>query len=478
MLIRSLHEEGQWRVFTIKAGRRNFEVVKFCMVGYWPWRGLIKPSARPGGASWFDIVRVYVSVFLAFVFKMSAECNYMQEVYGAFSQDNRLRELLSKGIQNSKSNKLLKSVGECKLNPFINCPDSQCSQCSIKNVSSTRQNKRDMSRQSKFIKKGKTPIKGAKPLPKVKSSSNKINILDEFIVRGNVEQSVNNSSKQCGVRATQLSGVGSLSNHSAPGLKVLKNICENDFPVRKEVFIPTSSQNLVSAFDDSFIISEEDLKRLDRLEAAGYSSKLPSANVDDSFEISEEDLKHLDELAEAAQLPSVDWDSSFEISKEDLQQLDKLVEAAGYPSTSHSVPVNRSQTRDAEEYPSATQIIKESPLYRSQAIVPSFDVTGDLLGSIVELPSDQQVQGLQNLIEGTATLVEGVENTPTEAAGGSFPSEDTRSKLQLLNTKLSSKLIERENCLINFQIIQRKHTEEMISLDKEIFDIEKDISHL
>src|SRR3978361_726236 len=411
---------------------------------------------------------------------MSAKCNYMEEVYGEFTQNNRLKELLSKGIQNSKLNKSLKSVGERKLNAVTDCPDSQCSQCPTKNVSSGRQNKRKRDSPRKFIKKGKTPIKGAKPLPK---SSKKVKILDDFIVRKNVEQRVDNSNKQCGVQATQLSGVGSSSNHSAPGLKVLRNICEDDFPVRKEVVIPTIFRNLVSAakFEDSLIISEEDRKRLERLEAAGYSSKLPSTNADDSFEISEEDLMNLDQLAEAAQVldqlaeaaqvQAVNWDSSFEISNEDLQQLDKLIEAAGYPSTSKS-------HSDVEGYPSATQIIRESPLYGSQAIDPSFDVTGDLLGPIVDLPSAQQVHGLQNLIEGIAPLVEGVENAPTEAAGGSFLSADSRSKLQLLNIRLASKLLERENCLQNFKIIQRKHEEEMLSLGKEIIDIEKDISRL
>lgn len=400
----------------------------------------------------------------------------MQEVYGAFSQDNRLKELLNKGIQNSKLNTSLKSVGERKLNAVLECPDSQCSQCSNKNVSSARQNKRkrDSVAPRKFINKGKAPIKGPKPLPK---SSKKVKILDQFIVRKSVDQSVNKTNKQCVVQAIQLSGAGSLDNHSAPGLKLLKEMCENDYPVRKEVVIPTSSRNLVPAanFGDSFNISEE-RKRLDRLEAAGYSSKLPSTklpseNADDSFEISEEDLKRLDKLAEAAQLPEVNWDSSFEISNEDLQRLDKLVEAAGYPSTSKS-------HSHAEELPTITQMIKESPLYRTQVIAPSFDSTGNLLGSIVNLPSDQQVQGLQNLIEGTATLVEGVEKTPTEAAGGSFLPEDSRSKLQVLNTKLASKLSERKRCLLNFKIIQRKHEEEMLSLDKEIIDIVKDISHL
>ena len=439
------------------------------------WIVYISENATAARQLCWQSVRVRFKVFLA-CFRMSdSTCDYMQEVYSAFSQDNRLKELLIKGVQNSKLNHSIKSVGERKENKIIACPDSQCSQHSFnkKSVSSVLQQKKrirdsgdDFSTPSpKISRKGKTVIKGVNPLPKVKCSSKKIKILKVDLVKTkervpqSVEQREDHSNKQCVVQATQLSGVGSLDNHSVPGLGVLRNMCENmSLPVRElprvQVNIPHSSQKVLPHWDDSFEISEDNLRYLDKLVETAGSSK--------------------------SKLPTVEWDDLFEITEENLVYLDKLVEAAGYPSTSksHSVPRSQSSDSDAEEYPTASQLLKESNIDRSQEISQTLNTTDDLLGPIIGLPSAQQVQEMENLIDGSGSLVEGAEYSPTEAAGGSTPLEDTRLKINLLNNELERKLRQKKNRCLKFKIIKRKFRKEIMLLNKQISHLKRGIFHL
>lgn len=397
---------------------------------------------------------------------------YIQEVYSAFSQDNRLKELLIKGVQNSKLNDSIKSVGERKEIKIIACPDSQCSQHSLNTKSILQQKK--LSRDSgddfststpKINRKGKTVIKGINPLPKVKSSSKKIKILKVDVVKTkgwvpqSVEQKEDHSNKQCVVQATQLSGVGSLDSHSPPGLGFLRNICENmSLPVRVlsqvQVNSLRSSQKLQPYWDDSFEISEDNLKYLDKLVETAGSSK--------------------------SKLPTVEWDDLFEITEEDLAYLDKLVEAAGYPSTakSHSVPRLQSSDSDVEEYPTASQLLKESGIDRSQEISQTLNTTEDLLEPIIGLPSAQQVQVMENLIDGSGSLVEDGEYSPTEAAGGSTPLEDTRVKINLLNNELQCKLRQKKIRFHKFKIVKRRFKKDVMLLNKRISDLKRVIFHL
>lgn len=168
----------------------------------------------------------------------SAKYSYTKEVYEPFSQENKLGEVLVKGVQKSKLNSCIKTVASKRKvdTLFKECLDSQCSQCPespCDQIVSSDMKKRSVDYDSGDDFVTPQPIKLAtrnkgKRVSKIKKSGNKnsekpaapkILLLDDVLIKeGNTSTA----------KTSPLSGVECLSRQSSPqALPMLKEMCEN-----------------------------------------------------------------------------------------------------------------------------------------------------------------------------------------------------------------------------------------------------------
>lgn len=213
--------------------------------------------------------------FHVFVKMASGEC-YEKKVYAPFSQKSRLCEVLTKGVEKCSGN--IKTVAKSSNGKRkLPCADPQCSQCSGSASwgevfsSNLQPKKRTSDAKDDFVtpakkfcfkkaklSKGKNILKPTSCVAIKKSvktidvalqepTSPKIRIIQDDVL-DKCEMDCPGSSRgnvQIIDQAVPLSGVEYLTNQSAPGLPILKNICENfieNLPPTEDV----SEENLLN----------------------------------------------------------------------------------------------------------------------------------------------------------------------------------------------------------------------------------------
>jgi len=357
----------------------------------------------------------------------SAKYSYTKEVYEPFSQENKLGEILVKGVRKSKINDCIKTVASKRKvkNLFEECPNSQCSQCpeslsdqiiaadtrnrssvfhTPEEVVSSDLKKRSVDYDSgdDFVtplpkklatrNKGKRVSKGKKSGNRNSEKTAKITILDDVLVKeGNSNLA----------KTSPLSGVECLDK---PVLPYLKNICEN--------FDPNLGGN-VEILPPGFKEYSQEVNP----DSVNYESQnFFKSAIDDALE----DIKSCQEKL-ASQISNLD---------ETDMHLKSLVE------------------HDAQN-----------------------------------LSSGELRRRFDALVNGSAAKEEDIGNPPTENSGGSCQTEGKNLELELIKAKRDIVLARKKFHMLSFEIKKREFEREereyrkgLDLLEKELSDLDADIS--
>lgn len=357
----------------------------------------------------------------------SAKYSYNKEVYEPFSQENKLGEVLVKGVQKSKFNSHLKTVASKRKAKtlFEECPNSQCSQCpeslSDQIISA------DMKKRSSEVH---TPEKVVSA--DLKKRSVDYDSGDDFVTPPPKKLATGNKGK----RDSKIKKSGKKNLEKTPKILIHKNV----------------------------VIKEGNIGKTLPLSGVECLSEQPSPKV----------LPLLKDICENFD-PNLG--GNVEVSPPGFKEYSQEVnpDSENY----HSQDLFKSLMEDALENVKKC----EEKLASQNSNLDETDIHLRSLADAQNLATGELRRRFDVLVNGSAAQEEDIGNPPSENSGGGCQTEGKNLKLELLKAKRDIVLARKKYHLISFEIekreFERKEREYRKGLDlleKELSDLDADIS--